>query len=187
MFFWEASGLLDFVLETVFMKYREIWSVTTIFHIWNLKGLITNEGFHMLIPLALSIPEEEQSCQDKTEFYVHKPTVLTPRRKKYVVSEKCPGRVIKVKESSNRATEGKSPNSDQRTVNDIPSVFSTRENDISAKFDTPEGIKKVSGVSKQIEGFVSDLNLSIPNRSEQKHLKTLVYCRCHNRSRVVIS
>ena len=141
----------------------------------------------MLIPLALSIPEEEQSCQDKTEFYVHKPTVLTPRRKKYVISDKCPRRVIKVKESSNRVIEGKSPNSDQRTVNDIPSVLSTRENDISNKFGTSEGIRNDPRVSKQIEGFVSDLNLSIPNRSEQKHLKTFVYCRCHNRSRVVIS
>ena len=187
MFFWEASGLLDFVLETMFMKYREIWSVTTIFHIWNLKGLITNEGFHMMIPLALSIPEEEKSGQIKTEFYVHKPTVLTPRRKKYVISEKYPGRVIKVKESSNGGTEGKSPYSDQRTVNDIPSVLSLRENDISDKLDTSEGIKNGSGVSKQIEGFVSDLNLSIPNRSEQKHLKTLVFCRCQNMSRVVIS
>ena len=144
----------------------------------------------MLIPLALSIPEEEQSCQDKAEFYVHKPTVLTPRRKKYVISEKCSRRVIKVEsrvESSNGDTEGKSPNSDQRTVNDIPSVLSLRENHISDKLDTSEGIKNDSGVSKQIEGFVSDLNLSIPNRSEQKHLKTFVYCRCHNRSRVVIS
>ena len=143
----------------------------------------------MLIPLALSIPEEEQSCQDiKTEFYVHKPTVLTPRRKKYVISDKYLGRVIKVKESaSNGDTEGKSPNSDQRTAADIPSVLSLRENDISDKFGTSEGIKNDSGVSKQIEGFVSDLNLSIPNRSEERHLKTFVYCRCHNRSRVVIS
>ena len=141
----------------------------------------------MMIPLALSIPEEEHSCQDKTEFYVHKPTVLTPRRKKYVISEKYPGRVIKVKESSNGDTEGTNPNSDQRTAKNIPSALSLRENDISDKFGTFEGIKNGSGVSKQIEGFVSDLNLSIPNRSEQKHLKTFVYCRCHNMSRVVLS
>ena len=74
----------------------------------------------MLIPLALSIPEEEKSGQIKTEFYVHKPTVLTPRRKKYVISEKCPVGVIKVKESRNGDSEGKSPNSDSRSVNDIP-------------------------------------------------------------------
>ena len=141
----------------------------------------------MLIPLALSIPEEEKSGQIKTEFYVHKPTVLTPRRKKYVISEKCPVGVIKVKESRNGDSEGKSPNSDSRSVNDIPSVLNLSENDISDKFNTSEGIKKDSGVSKQIEGFVSDLNLSIPNRSEQKHLKTFVYCRCHNMSRVVNS
>ena len=105
-----------------------------------------------------------------------------------MISEKCLGRVIKVKESSNGDTEGKSPNSDQRTLNDIPSVLSLRENHISGKFDKSKGIKKNdSGVSKQIEGFVSDLNLSIPNRSEQKHLKTFVYCRCHNMSRIVIS
>ena len=141
----------------------------------------------MLIPLALSIPEEEHSCQDKTEFYVHKPTVLTPRRKKYVISDKCPRRVIKVKESCYGDAEGKSPNPDQITVNEVPSVLNLRENDISDKFDTSEGIKNDSGVSQPIEGFVSDLNLSIPNRSEQKHLKTFVYCRCHNMSRVVLS
>ena len=58
---WCLSGVADISLETIFIRYKEEWSRDTLFWIWNIKGFLANEGFHMLIPLALSIPSEQGS------------------------------------------------------------------------------------------------------------------------------
>ena len=58
---WCLSGVADIGLETIFIRYKEEWSRDTLFWIWNIKGFLANEGFHMLIPLALSIPSEQGS------------------------------------------------------------------------------------------------------------------------------
>ena len=78
---WCVSGMVDIVLQAVFIFYQEDWTSETIFWIWNLKGAAFNEIFHVLIPFALSVPPDDSSeNSSRGHFYMKKTSVLVPRR-----------------------------------------------------------------------------------------------------------
>ena len=78
---WCVSGIVDIVLQAVFIFYQKEWSSETIFWIWNLKGAAFNEVFHILIPFALSVPADDNSENSPSkDFFVKKRSVLEPRR-----------------------------------------------------------------------------------------------------------
>ena len=179
--FWEASGLADFVLETVFMSYKNSWSATTIFHIWNLKGLITNEGLHMLIPWTLSI-SEEQKTPKRVEFYVRKPTVLTPRRQNSVKVDNGQRRVMAVKECG-------SARSQKPEIRLLRGKLHMSTESFSDKLDSVQTIPGTQNAPKSYKSQIctaDELKLSIPNLVDQGHFETIVYCKCHKMSKVVI-
>ena len=78
---WCLSGIADICLQALFVIYQEQWSSETLFWIWNTKGFVNFEGLHILIPFTLSVPPDGGSeNSSSTGFYVHKPSILVPRR-----------------------------------------------------------------------------------------------------------
>ena len=111
---WCVSGMVDIVLQAVFIFYQEDWTSETIFWIWNLKGAAFNEIFHVLIPFALSVPADDNSKNSPSnDFFVRKRSVLEPRRSfestpwtiplKIFVGQSAPKKIDK-KSDSHRAT-----------------------------------------------------------------------------------
>ena len=79
---WCLSGIADICLQALFIRYQDQWSRETLFWVWNVKGFVANEGFHILIPFALTVPPDGGGSENSssTGFYVHKPSILVPRR-----------------------------------------------------------------------------------------------------------
>ena len=168
------------------MSYKEDWSATTIFHIWNLKGLITNEGLHMLIPWTLSIPpDEEKAPKRATEFYVRKPTILTPRRPNSVRVDNGEDEreVVTVRECG----KGKSQNQDEmKLLQRKLHMWIESRTSISDKLDSFEFIPASQNAPEPKRICASnELKLSIPNLVDQGHFETMIYCRRHKMSSVV--
>ena len=194
LLFWEVSGLADFVLETIFMTYKHALPATTIFHIWNLKGLITNEGLHMLIPWTLNI-SDEQTTSKQVEFYVRKPTVLIPRSQYSIKDSSSQKRKIVVKECKTEESADTSQSHDMKLLQGkycISGGLSLIEGNLSTPekldvFDTIRGGQNNSNISTRNICNKNELKLSIPNLLEQGHFDTIVYCRCHKKSKVVSS
>ena len=174
------------------MTYKDALPANTIFNIWNLKGLITNEGLHMLIPWTLSISDVKTSLK-RVEFYVRKPTVLTPRGQNSVKVSNSLRRTIAVKECKTEE------NVDARQEHD-PKLFQGKSSlsseprrfkgDISTPhklevFDRVSGGENYSTISRSKIFTANELKLSIPNLIEQRHFETTVYCRCHKMSKVI--
>ena len=163
------------------MSYNNIWSATTIFHIWNLKGLVTSEGLHMLIPWTLSISDEEKSPKP-VEFYVRKPTVLTPRRQNSVKVDNTQGRVVAVKECGSAKSQNHEMNLFQRKLH----VSTESLSDKLDSFETIPGSQNAPKPQKSKICSADELKLSIPNLMlDEGHFETIVYCRCHNMSKIV--
>ena len=192
LFIWEVSGLADFVLETIAMAYKHTLPATTIFYIWNLKGLITNEGLHMLIPWALN-KSDGQTTSKQVEFYVRKPTVLTPRRQYLAKDSNSQKRKIAVRECKTEQNADTSQNHDMKLFqgkSSISSGLSLVEGNLSnpykwVVFDTIHGGQDNSEISRRNICTANELKLSIPNLMEQGHFETIVYCKCHKMSKVV--
>ena len=174
------------------MTYKHTLPATTIFYIWNLKGLITNEGLHMLIPWALNI-SDEQTTSKQVEFYVRKPTVLTPRRQYLAKDSNSQKRKIAVRECKTEQNADTSQNHDMKLLQ-VKSFISSRlsliEGNISTSdkldvFHTIPGGQNNSRSSKRNICTTNELKLSIPNLMEQGHFETIVYCKCHKMSKVV--
>ena len=160
---WCLSGVADIGLETIFIRYKEEWSRDTLFWIWNIKGFLANEGFHMLIPLALSIPSEHASDNlDNVDFYVRKPLVLIPRRPNNQTTCELtkPSYVQHFMYIKRKAPEKKQEKLEPKT-----GVKVTKEH---AKVEIPWPESNSSGIV-----------LSIPNLLLQKEVLSILYCKVH--------
>ena len=135
----------------------------------------------MLIPWTLSISDEEKSPKP-VEFYVRKPTVLTPRRQNSVKIDNGQGRVMAVKECGSAKSPELEMNLLQRTLH-----MSTES--ISDKLDSFETIPGNQNGPKPHKSKIctaDELKLSIPNLMlDEGHFETIIYCRSHNMPKVV--
>ena len=142
----------------------------------------------MLIPLTLTI-SDEQKTPKQVEFYVQKPTVLTPRRQNSVKFCDVQKRKIVVREIWK--SEEKNPD----LLEGKPGLpihlgwfkgnFS-KPNNFNVFDNTIPGDQDGSKVSEKNICTANELKLSIPNLTEQHgHFQTIIYCRCHKMSRVV--
>ena len=167
--FWCLSGVADICLETIFIRYKQEWGEKTVFWIWNMKGVLTNEGFHMLIPLALSIPIDQDSENlAAVHFYVRKPTVLVPRRP----NDQDSGKAIKSPVVQQfMYIKGTAPvvKKDEKLAlkHEIKPKEAKRENVASTK-DFP-------WLDSNNKGII----LSIPNLRPQKEILSILYCKVH--------
>ena len=75
------SALIDSVMMAVFPDLDKILEGKVLFWIWNIKGILFNEGLFLTIPLFLDIPLETEVTEGKTVFYVSAPSLpLIPRQ-----------------------------------------------------------------------------------------------------------
>ena len=170
------------------MSYKHTWSANTIFLIWNLKGSVTNEGLHMLIPWTLSISDERKTPKH-AEFYARKPTVLTPRRQNSVKVDSCQRRLMGVKECGS----SKSQKHEMRLLRGklgMSTKLSWVEGNSSTsdKLDSFETIPSGQNAPKPYKSKIctaNELKLSIPNLMDQRHFEAIVYCKYHKMSRIV--
>ena len=157
---WWCSGIADICLQEIFIRYREQWSSETLFWIWNVKGFAVNEGLHILIPFALSVPTDARSKNSSSiGFYVHKPSVLVPRRpmrhnsKLVFVQEYAgePSQLSKVKICPKRS------NRDNVLPKQIPLIETQQE----------------------------EIIMSIPNLQNVNTFPSILYCKAHQSYRIV--
>ena len=71
---WIFSSIFDVIFQGILAEQGGSIS----FWIWNIKGIIFNEGLHFILPLMLTIPNEEQVKPQN--FYIRSSSVLEPRR-----------------------------------------------------------------------------------------------------------
>ena len=138
----------------------------------------------MLIPLTLSI-SDEQKTPKQVEFYVRKPTVLTPRRQNFVKFCDVQKRVVREWNTEENPTllEGK-PGLPIH-LGWFKGNFS-KPNNFDVFDNCTPGDQDGSKVSEKNICTANELKLSIPNLMEQHgHFQTIIYCRCHKMSRVV--
>ena len=148
----------------------------------------------MLIPWTLNILDE-QTTSKQAEFYLRKPTVLMPRRQYSLKDSSSQKRKIVVKECKTEKNADTSQNHDIQFLQGkscISSGLSLIEGNISTPdrldvFDTIRGGQNNSNISTRNICNKNELKLSIPNLLEQGHFDTIVYCRCHKKSKVVSS
>jgi hypothetical protein len=72
------SSLIDIFLQALFTEYREALSSQTMFWIWNIKGILSNEALLLVLPLALKMPPRTGNVKNMP-FYVREPE-LVPKR-----------------------------------------------------------------------------------------------------------
>ena len=174
---WCLSGILDICLQVLFIYYKEQWSSETLFWIWNTKGFVANEGLLILIPFALSVPSEGSSeTSSSTGFYVHKPSVLEPRRPliKQAASWNPP-KLIYVQEYAGEPSPlNKKEKKDNWELNKgICPKESNRDN--------PLPKKEIPLMEPQREEIV----MSVPNLRHKNEFPSILYCKVHNAYRIV--
>ena len=163
---WCLSGILDVCLEALFVCYKEEWSHESLFWIWNLKGFAANEGVHIIIPFALSVPVEERSeVSSRAEFYVRKSTFLEPRRPSSQTLSRQPISIF-VKPCF------------RKTISQLK-----KEGD---RIDI-ENVHRCGKVTPLIETMREEITLSIPNLPQETIFPSIVYCKSHQSYRVVKS
>ena len=77
---WCALVLLDVLLEIFFRSSSNHFSSTVMFWIWNVKGFISVEGFHLIFPHCFDLPYYKTDNLSPVKFYVRSEKVLVPRR-----------------------------------------------------------------------------------------------------------
>ena len=135
----------------------------------------------MLIPWTLSI-SEEQKTPKRVEFYVRKPTVLTPRRQNSVKVDNGQRRVIAVKECGSARSQKHEKKLLERKLHMSTESISHKLD----SFDMIHGSQNAPNSYKSKICTADELKLSIPNLVDQGHFETIVYCKCHKMSKVVI-
>ena len=164
---WCLSGVADICLETVFIRYKEDWSRDTLFWIWNIKGFLANEFLHLLIPLTLSIPSDQGSENlTNVEFYVHKPSVLIPRRP-----------------NDQNICEPRKPSVVQQFMYIKGIVPSKKEEKVKVDIGIQAEAKRENIPAKNdlvwFESNNAGIILSIPNLRPQKEILSILYCKVH--------
>ena len=168
---WCLSGVADICLETVFIRYKEEWSRDTLFWIWNIKGFLANEFLHLLIPLTLSIPSDQGSENlTNVEFYVHKPSVLIPRRP-----------------NDQNICEPRKPSVVQQFMYIKGIVPSKKEEKVKVDIGMQAEAKRENFPAKNdlvwFESNNAEIILSIPNLRPQKEILSILYCKVHQSKR----
>ena len=162
---WCLSGIADICLQALFIRYQEQWSSETLFWIWNVKGFVANEGFHIFIPFALSVPTDQGSkSSSSTSFYVRKPSVLVPRRPFLE-----PPKLICVQEY---AGEPSGLNKTKKKYN-----FELQK-EVCMK-ELPK--KEIPLIEAEKEEIV----MSVPNLRQEHEFPSILYCKVHQSYRIV--
>ena len=163
---WCVSGIVDIVLQAVFIFYQKEWSSETIFWIWNLKGAAFNEVFHILIPFALSVPADDNSENSPSnDFFVRKISVLEPRRP----FESTP-RTFPLKIFVGQSAPKKKSDKHRATFLNV----AYKANTLHKKAELPS-----------IEAQKEDIVLSIPNLPQKDTFPCIVYCKVHQDYQIV--
>ena len=177
---WCLSGILDVCLEALFVCYKEEWSHESLFWIWNLKGFAANEGVHIIIPFALSVPVEERSeVSSRAEFYVRKSTFLEPRRPSSQTLSRQPISIF-VKPCFGKTISQLKKEGDRIDMPEDTCFRSPRPSPI-------ENIHRCGKISPMIETRREEITLSIPNLPQENIFPSIVYCKSHQSYRVVKS
>ena len=182
---WCVSGIIDIVLQAVFIFYQEDWTSETIFCI-NLKGAAFNEIFHILIPFALSVPPDDSSENSSYgHFYMKKTSVLLPRRPFENTLPKPPMKIFVC------GSFQKTPRTPSKTI----FVGHSARPEIDKKSDQTLATfrnvtykdnlhhKKVELPS--IDAQNEEMVLSIPNLHQTSDFPCIVYCKFHQYYRIV--
>ena len=160
---WCVSGIVDIVLQAVFIFYQKEWSSETIFWIWNLKGAAFNEVFHILIPFALSVPADDNSENSPSnDFFVRKKSVLEPRRSFESTPRTLPLKIF-VGQSAPKKIDKKS---DPHRATFLKVAY--KANILHKRVELPS-----------IEAQKEDIVLSIPNLHQKDTVPCIVYCKVH--------
>ena len=76
------SSFVDVGLDVVFTYFKDSLSPLSIFWIWNLKGVFSNDLLNLLLPLSLTTKDIVPHTNERRvqQFYTRKPVLLEPRR-----------------------------------------------------------------------------------------------------------
>ena len=163
---WCVSGIVDIVLQAVFIFYQKEWSSETIFWIWNLKGAAFNEVFHILIPFALSVPADDNSENSPSnDFFVRKRSVLEPRRPFESTPPTLPLKIF-----VGQSAPKKESDPPRATFLNV----AYKANIIHKKVELPP-----------IDAQKEDIILSIPNLHQKDTAPCIVYCKVHQNHMIV--
>ena len=166
---WCVSGIVDIVLQAVFIFYQKEWSSETIFWIWNLKGAAFNEVFHILIPFALSVPADDNSENSpRNDFFVRKRSILEPRRPFQSTPRTLPLKMF-VGQSAPKKIDKKS---DPHRATFLKVAY--KANILHKRVELPS-----------IEAQKEDIVLSIPNLHQKDTVPCIVYCKAHQDCKIV--
>ena len=166
---WCVSGIVDIVLQAVFIFYQKEWSSETIFWIWNLKGAAFNEVFHILIPFALSVPADDNSENSPSkDFFVKKRSVLEPRRPIQSTSRTLPLKIFVGQSAPKKMDKISDPH--RATFLNV----AYKANTLHKKVELPS-----------IDSQKEDLVLSIPNLHQKNKFPCIVYCKVHQHYEIV--
>ena len=163
---WCVSGIVDIVLQAVFIFYQKEWSSETIFWIWNLKGAAFNEVFHILVPFALSVPADDNSENSPSnDFFVRKRSVLEPRRPFESTPRTLPLKIF-VGQSALKKI------SDPHLATFLNVAY--KANILHKKVELPS-----------FDAQNEDIVLSIPNLHQKDTVPFIVYCKVHQDYKIV--
>ena len=124
-----SFAILDVFLYEGMILYKSHLSPTSIFWIWNSKGLVA-EALNLVLPFFLEIPKDCNGPAKKGDFYVKKPLVLEPRRPSGHLREE--NRIVLVTEFERETTESIPPPEDVTVTQQLRS-----ECDIPANLSIP--------------------------------------------------
>ena len=75
---WVGITFFDVAYKIIFINVSK-WSAKTLFWVWNIPVITVVEGFHLILPLFIDVPEESERTKVKKMFYVTRRS-LEPRR-----------------------------------------------------------------------------------------------------------
>ena len=183
---WCVSGIVDIVLQAVFIFYQEDWTSETIFWIWNLKGAAFNEIFHILIPFALSVPPDDSSeNSSRGHFYMKKTSVLVPRRPFENTLPKPPTKLFV------RGTFEKTPCTPSKRIIVGQSARPKIEKKSDPTWVTFRNVTCKDNLHHKkvelplIDAQNEEMVLSIPNLHQKSNFPCIVYCKFHKYRQIV--
>ena len=176
---WCLSGIADICLQVVFFDHKEEWSKETIFWIWNFKGFVGNEGLLILTPFILSVPNDSEKSSN-IGFYVHKPSVLVPRKpSEQGTTNNTRSQRIHVEEYSGDPVPVKKVESAREPEKERLSL----DNDVNGNNVSGDNMitrNKILTNNPKNEEII----LSIPKLSKENPFPSILYCSVHQSYRM---
>ena len=80
LFYMLLSAILNVFSSILFINFEDNFSVKSVFFIWNMKFVMFNDFFFLLLPLLIKKPNLTQHIAGNVNFYVTYPGKLEPRR-----------------------------------------------------------------------------------------------------------